>query len=61
MFILLMYCYGRYQVVILLLKMKKNDINLILGISQDRREMIVPDTPDHYAKLYIGKYLLNFN
>ncbi len=56
-----MYCYGRYQVVILLLKMKKNDINLILGISQDRREMIVPDTPDHYAKLYIGKYLLNFN
>jgi hypothetical protein len=25
-------------------------------ISQGRRETIVPDTPDDYSNLYIGKY-----
>ena len=31
------------------------DIDLITGILQGRREAIVPDTPDDYAKLYTGK------
>ena len=32
------------------------DIGLALEISQGLREKTVPDTPDDYAKLYIGKY-----
>ena len=35
------------------------DIGLALEILQGRREKTVPDTPDDYAKLYIGKYILN--
>ena len=35
------------------------DIALALDISQGHRETTVPDTPDDYAKLYIGKYILN--
>ena len=37
------------------------DIGLAVSILQGLRETTVPDTPDDYAKLYIGKYLLNFN
>ena len=33
------------------------DIGLALEISQGLREKSVPDTPDGYAKLYIGKYI----
>jgi len=33
------------------------DIGLALEISQGQREKTVPDTPDEYAKLYIGKYI----
>ena len=33
-----------------------NDIGLIYGISQGRRETTIPDTLADYANLYTGKY-----
>ena len=33
-----------------------NDMGLIYGISQGRRETAVPDTPADYVNLYTGKY-----
>ena len=33
-----------------------NDMGLIYGISQGRRETTVPDTPVDYVNLYTGKY-----
>ncbi len=33
------------------------DISLALKILQGLREKNVPDTPDEYVKLYIGKYI----
>ena len=33
-----------------------NDMGLIYGISQGRRETTIPDTPADYANLYTGKY-----
>ncbi len=35
---------------------KPYQVSLVLKISQGLRETTVPDTPDDYAKLYIGKY-----
>ena len=32
------------------------DVRLAMIISQGHREQIVPNTPDDYAKLYVGKY-----
>ena len=34
------------------------DISLALKILQGLRESVVPNTPDDYVKLYIGKYFL---
>ena len=33
-----------------------NDVSLIYGISQGRRETTVPNTPADYVNLYTGKY-----
>ena len=41
-------------------KDEQYDIDLIIEISQGRRETIVPDTPDDYAKLYTGIYNLYY-
>ena len=35
---------------------KRDDINLILGIKEGRREKVVRDTPDGYSNLYQSKY-----
>ena len=32
------------------------DLSLLYKISQGRRETTIPDTPNDYANLYIGKY-----
>ena len=34
-----------------------NDMGLIYGISQGRRETTIPDTPADYANLYTGKLI----
>ena len=36
-----------------------NKISLIYDISQGKREEIIPDTPNDYAKLYTGNYDFN--
>ena len=35
---------------------ERHNLSLILQISQGRREVIVPDTPEDYFNLYTGKY-----
>ena len=35
------------------------DLSLMYKISQGRREKIIPDTPNDYAKLYTGNYDFN--
>jgi serine/threonine protein kinase len=37
---------------------ENNDLGLIYGISQGRREITVPGTPADYVNLYTGKYLV---
>ena len=40
---------------------KPYEVGLALKILQGLREKTVPDTPEDYAKLYIGKYVVYIN
>ncbi|CAI2164244.1 7002_t:CDS:2 [Funneliformis geosporum] len=37
---------------------KQYGIDLAIEISQGRREIIIPDTPKDYVKIYTGKYII---